>query len=141
MTSPAPRVAVVGTGYVGTVAAACLAALDREVIGLEIDRRKLETLNDGRVPFFEPGLEELLVAGLSSGRLRFTDDAADAVGSSDVIFLSVGTPSTTAGHADTSAVEAAARAIVREIREPKVLVTKSTVPIGTNQWLRSLAEE
>ena len=107
MQAPSPRVAVVGNGYVGTVLAACLAKLGRRVVGLEIDRRKLEQLSQGRVPFFEPGLEDLVAEGLRSGRLRFTDDTGDAVASSDVIFLCVGTPSAGSGEADMSAVQVA----------------------------------
>lgn len=136
-----PRVAVVGSGYVGSVVAACLASLGRQVIGVETDPRKLRELMCGRSPCFEPGLNDLLVETLASGRLRFTHDMADALAGSEVVFLCVGTPPGPDGHADMSAVREATTAIGRELSAPHVLVTKSTVPIGSGCWLSSVIED
>src|SRR5438045_1935021 len=123
------RVAVVGSGYVGTVAASCFASLDRDVVVLEIDQAKLSTLRSGRAPFFERGVDARIRRGLDSGRLRFTDDPVDAVHSSDFIFFCVGTPAGADGHAEVNALATAARIVGRAVDRHKVLVTKSTVPI------------
>jgi nucleotide sugar dehydrogenase len=136
-----PGVAVVGSGYVGTVVAACLAFLGRQVVGVETDPDKLRDLAAGRSPFYEPGLSDLLIDSVGSGRLSFTDDMAEAVGRSDVIFLCVGTPPGPGGHADMSSVREAATAIGGALRKPRVLVTKSTVPIGSGHWLRAVVED
>ena len=135
------RVAVVGSGYVGTVVAASFAALGRDVIGVEVDEDKLRALRSGRLPFFESGLEKLLVSGLRSGHLRFTGDFEEALAPADVIFLCVGTPSLPDGSADIRAIAAAARSIGQHLRPGQVLVTKSTVPIGSGQWLSSIVED
>ena len=137
----APRVAVIGTGYVGTVVAACLAGVGRQTIGLEVDRRKLETLQAGRAPFFEPGLDDLLSSCVASGALRFTGSVEEAVATSDVIFFCVGTPSAPDGAADMTHVVAAARSIGSCLDRHRVLVTKSTVPIGSGRWLTSIIED
>lgn len=135
------RIAVVGSGYVGTVVAGCLARLGHGVVGLEIDNQKLTQLQHGLAPFFETGANDLLREGLDSGHLRFTSDVRDAVASSDVIFLCVGTPTTDTGHADTTALESAARAVAAAMDSPKILVTKSTVPIGSGHWLEGIVED
>jgi nucleotide sugar dehydrogenase len=135
------RVTVIGSGYVGTVAAACFASTGSDVVGLEIDRSKLASLQRGRAPFFERGLDVRLERELASGHLRFTDDVADAVRSSDFVFFCVGTPAGDDGHADVEALTHAARAVARGMDGPKVLVTKSTVPIGTGHWLESVVDD
>lgn len=137
---PSPRVAVVGAGYVGAVVAAAFAALGRQVVGLEVDGAKLRSLRAGRVPFYENGLEDLVRQGLESGRLRFTDDAGEAVGPSDVVFLCVGTPSNGNG-ADLGPLMAAARSIGGALDRHRVVVIKSTVPVGTVGRLASVLEE
>ena len=134
-------VTVVGSGYVGTVVAACFAHVGHRVVGLEIDPGRLSALRAGLLPFHEHGLEELVGAGLSSGRLRFTDDVAEAVEGADAVFLCVGTPSRRDGHPDMAAAEAAARAVGAHMRPGQVLVTKSTVPIGTGRWLSTTIED
>jgi nucleotide sugar dehydrogenase len=134
-------VAVVGSGYVGAVAAACLASLGREVVALEIDHDKLATLQRGTLPFFEAGADDLVRQGMESGALRFTSDVADAVASADVIFLCVGTPGSTHGHADVTDLASAVRAIGGVMDMPKVLVTKSTVPMGSGRWLQEIIED
>jgi UDPglucose 6-dehydrogenase len=136
-----PVVAVIGTGYVGTVVAACLARVGRPTIGVEIDADKLLALHSGRAPFFEPGLDELLASGTASGLLRFTGRVEDAIAHADVVFLCVGTPPAPDGGADMSAVAAAARTIGSCLDRHRVLVTKSTVPIGSGRWLTSIIED
>ncbi|MDQ4068120.1 MAG: UDP-glucose/GDP-mannose dehydrogenase family protein [Actinomycetota bacterium] len=144
MTQPFPgpaRIAVVGSGYVGTVACACFAKVGHQVVGLEVDESKLRELSRGRAPFFESGLDEALAHGVRSGRLRFTSDMADALDASDVVFLCVGTPGRADGRADMSAVETAASAIGAHLRHRHAVVTKSTVPIGSGRWLASVIED
>jgi UDPglucose 6-dehydrogenase len=135
------RIAVVGSGYVGTVASACFALAGHPVVGVEVDESKLRELCRGRAPFFEAGLDDALADGLSRGRLRFTSDMADAMASSDVVFLCVGTPGRPDGRADMGSVEVAATAIGTSLRHPRVIVTKSTVPIGSGFWLASVIED
>jgi UDPglucose 6-dehydrogenase len=135
------RIAVVGSGYVGTVVAACFAHVGHQVVGVEVDPQRLGELQAGRVPFYEDGLEPLLADGLAAGRLRFTDDTSDAMRASDVVFLCVGTPAAPDGRPDMRAVEAAARAAAEASDGRHVLVTKSTVPIGSGSWLLDLVEE
>jgi UDPglucose 6-dehydrogenase len=135
------KVSVVGSGYVGTVAAACLSSLGREVVAVEIDGPRLASLRSGRVPFFEAGLEQLVSAGLESGNLRFTGDTCDALNASDVVFLCVETPSRSDGTPDMSSVERAAAAIATGTDGHHVVVTKSTVPIGSGRWLQNLLED
>ena len=141
MSSETPRVSVVGSGYVGTVVAACFASLGHSVVGVEVDPRKLGDLAAGICPFFESGLEDLLRAGLRSERLRFTNDYADAMDASDVVFLCLGTPSLPDGRADMGAMEEAASSIAANLGHHHVLVTKSTVPIGSGNWLASVIED
>jgi len=136
-----PPVAVVGTGYVGTVVAGAVAAIGGHAIGLEVDAEKLSALRAGRAPFREPGLDELLVAGLASRRLAFTRDPDEAMARAEVVFLCVGTPSCPDGRPDVSAVASAARAIASCADRRHILVTKSTVPIGSARWLSGLLEE
>ncbi|HEX7095779.1 MAG TPA: UDP-glucose/GDP-mannose dehydrogenase family protein [Acidimicrobiales bacterium] len=135
------RIAVVGSGYVGTVVASCFADVGHSVVGLEQDADKVRLLASGRLPFHEPGLEPLLQSGLSRGSLRFTSDVRDAVTGSDVIFLCVGTPPGPNGRPDLSALEHAVRSIGRVIDDDKVLVTKSTVPLGTGNWICTVLDD
>ena len=130
-------IAVVGSGYVGTVMAACLADLGHDVIGVEINADKLTMLNAGQLPFHENGLGERLRSGLASGRLRFTDDYQDAMDSSEIVFLCVDTPPGTNGHPDMSSVAGAARSIGAAMTTPHIVVTKSTVPVGSGNWLEA----
>jgi nucleotide sugar dehydrogenase len=136
-----PDAAVVGSGYVGTVVAAAIVSMGGSAVGLESDRDKLAVLRSGRAPFREPGLDEAISAGLASGRLRFTSDPSEAMERSRVVFLCVGTPSGPGGRPDVEAVAAAGRAIGGAGSGDHVLVTKSTVPIGSARWLASLLEE
>ena len=133
-------IAVIGSGYVGTVVAACMATLGHDVVGVEIDRTKLELLRNGNAPFFEPGLEHRLRDAVDSGRLLFTDDFDLALERSEVVFLCVDTPPGENGHPNTSSVAAAARALGKAMYKPHVLVTKSTVPVGSGNWLATTVE-
>lgn len=134
-------VAVVGTGYVGAVVASSLSAIGHEVVGVEVDEQRLASLRAGIVPFHEPDLEPLLKAQLERGSLRFTDSYGDALGGAEVVFLCVGTPSLADGSPDTMYVEAAARSIADTLTAPVVIVTKSTVPIGSGRWLDRLIDD
>lgn len=130
------RVAVVGTGYVGLVTGACLASNGHELVCLDTDPAKVAALREGRVPIYEPGLEDLVAEQRTSGRLTFTRDYAEAIPRAEVIFICVGTPSQPSGQADMSAVQAAARAIGAHLGSAyTVVVNKSTVPIGSGDWV------
>jgi len=133
-------VAVIGSGYVGTVLAACLADLGQSVIGVEIDPEKLELLNKGVAPFYEEGLETRLKSAIDSGRLFFTDDYHLAMDKTHVVFLCVDTPPGTNGHPNMSSVAAAAESIGAAMHEKHVIVTKSTVPVGSGNWLEATIE-
>ncbi len=125
------RITVVGTGYVGLITATCLADAGNHVVGLDIDREKVDHLNQGKSPIYEPGLHDLLTENLSTGRLRFTTESAEAIAHGRVIFIAVGTPPREDGSADTSVLEAIGRLIAETMTEPKIVVVKSTVPVGT----------
>ena len=133
-------IAVIGSGYVGTVMAACLADLGHDVIGVEIDPAKLALLSSGTVPFFEAGLAERLQSGIASGRLSFTDDYQIAMDASEIVFLCVDTPPGTNGHPDMTSVAGAARSIGAALNTPHIIVTKSTVPVGSGSWLEATIE-
>jgi UDPglucose 6-dehydrogenase len=133
------KVAVVGTGYVGLVTATCLAESGNEVTGVDNDARKIDTLHADKVPIYEPGLLELVQRNRREGRLHFSTDLATAVRSARLIFLAVGTPQSATGDADLSAIWAVGDAIAREVKSSptagRVVVIKSTVPVGTNTRL------
>ncbi len=134
-----PRVSVIGTGYLGATHAAAMAELGFEVIGVDVDPAKVEALSSGRLPFFEPGLPELIATHLTSGRLRFTTDLAEAVALSDIHFICVGTPQmATSSAANTQYVEDAVAAVARSLSHDGLIVGKSTVPVGTGGRLREL---
>jgi UDPglucose 6-dehydrogenase len=130
------RVAIFGTGYVGLVTGTCLAEVGHEVICVDVDAAKVEGLNQGMVPIFEPGLEPMVKANHAVGRLRFTTDAAEAIAYGDVLFIAVGTPPDEDGSADLQYVLAVARTIGQHIAGPAVVVNKSTVPVGTADRVR-----
>lgn len=134
------RIGVIGTGHVGLVTAAALAALDHDVVATDNDPEKISELNEGRAPFFEPGLEASLQE--NKQRLRFTADSSEAIGGAEVIFVCVGTPPRASGEANLAAVEQVAREIARHATGPVVVVDKSTVPAGTaRRVIRTLARE
>ncbi|MFE1169468.1 UDP-glucose dehydrogenase family protein [Nocardiopsis sp. NPDC058789] len=126
------RVSVIGTGYLGATTAACLAEMGYEVIGLDVDEAKISMLRSGRVPFFEPGLDELLTANLETGRLRFTTDFAETAEFADVHLICVGTPQRDdSGAADLRYVNSAVERLAPHLTRPTVVVGRSTVPVGT----------
>jgi UDPglucose 6-dehydrogenase len=135
------RVGVIGTGYVGLVVGACLAETGNDVICADIDADKVARLNRSEIPIYEPGLEPLVKRNLAEGRLRFTTDVAAAVRASDVIFIAVGTPPDEDGSADLKHVLAVARTIGENMNGEKVVITKSTVPVGTAAKVRAVIEE
>ena len=135
------RIAVIGSGYVGTVVSACLAHIGHQVIGVENDEAKLEALTDGRAPFHERGLDELIKAGLQADRLCFTSRMALAMDESELVFICVGTPSRPDGKADMSAMLEVAQAAAPHLKHPHTFINKSTVPIGSGRWLSSVIED
>ncbi|WP_431278558.1 UDP-glucose dehydrogenase family protein [Leifsonia poae] len=140
--APAPRISVIGTGYLGATHAAAMAELGFDVIGVDTDPRKVEELSEGRVPFFEPGLPELIKKHVASGRLRFTSDIAEATAVSDVHFICVGTPQQSGSFAaNLSYVETAARSIAANLTHDGLIVGKSTVPVGTGSRLRAIVAD
>jgi UDPglucose 6-dehydrogenase len=135
------HIAVIGTGYVGLVTGACFAEFGVDVTCVDIDADKIARLSAGEMPIYEPGLEQLVTKDMQSGRLRFTTDIKQAVEQALVIFLAVGTPPKSDGSPDLNSVEAAATSIAQHMNGYKVIVTKSTVPIGTGERLRQLIRE
>ena len=131
------KVTVIGSGYVGLVAGACLAETGNEVICADVDAPKIRRLQQNDLPIYEPGLEGLVRDNQGAGRLRFTTDLAEAVRHGRVIFIAVGTPADEDGSADLQHVLEVARAIGEYMNEPKVVVTKSTVPVGTAELVRT----
>jgi UDPglucose 6-dehydrogenase len=136
------KIAIIGTGYVGLVSGACFADFGHEVTCVDNDADKIEALGRGELPIFEPGLDELVAANVNAGRLHFTDRLAEPVGDADAVFIAVGTPSRRGdGHADLGYVYAAAREIAAALKGFTVVVTKSTVPIGTGDEVERLIRE
>jgi len=127
------QIAVIGTGYVGLVTATCLAESGNDVIGIDKDERKIETLLTGQLPIYEPGLLELVQRNRRDGRLSFTTDLAGGVAKAQIVFVAVGTPQSADGASDLSSIWAVADALAAVITGPKVVVIKSTVPVGTNR--------
>ena len=135
------HIAVIGSGYVGLVTGACFAEFGVDVTCVDVDREKIARLSDGIIPIYEPGLEQLVSKNTQAGRLHFTTDLKSAVEQALVIFLAVGTPPKEDGSADLRFIEAAARSIAEYMNGYKVIVTKSTVPVGTGERLRKLIRE
>ena len=131
------RVCIFGTGYVGLVTGTCLAEVGHDVVCVDIDAAKVEGLNNGVVPIYEPGLKPMVKANHAAGRLRFSTDAAAGIAHGDVIFIAVGTPPDEDGSADLKYVLAVARTIGQHLQKPAVVVDKSTVPVGTADKVRA----
>jgi len=133
------RIAMIGSGYVGLVSGACLSEFGHEVVCIDKDESKIAELNNGRVPIFEPGLDEVVATNARAGRLSFSCDLASAVSQADAVFIAVGTPSRRGdGHADLSFVFGAAEEIARALDGYTVVVTKSTVPVGTGRKVEDI---
>ena len=133
------KIAMIGTGYVGLVSGTCFADFGHHVVCVDKDQAKIDGLLAGRMPIFEPGLDALVAANVAAGRLSFATGLADAVADADAIFIAVGTPSRRGdGHADLSYVHAAAREIGEALTHDSVVVTKSTVPVGTGDEVEAI---
>jgi UDPglucose 6-dehydrogenase len=126
---------MIGTGYVGLVTGTCFAESGNDVICVDIDQAKIDGLREGKLPIFEPGLKELVLRNIENGNLTFTTDIADAVSNSRIIYLAVGTPPAADGSADLSALKGVVDTIAPYLVDDAIVVTKSTVPVGTNQWI------
>ncbi|WP_308194497.1 UDP-glucuronate decarboxylase [Pseudonocardia kujensis] len=135
------KIAVVGTGYVGAVTSTCFAALGHDVCGLDTNPVQTGQLNRGQVPFYEPGLAELLTTVLSTGRLKFTDEPAKALADADFVFLCVGTPQSASGLPDLVQIEEAVTSLAPHLRPNSVVINKSTVPVGLGNWARTMLED
>jgi UDPglucose 6-dehydrogenase len=135
------KVSIIGTGYVGLVTGACLADVGNHVLCLDVDERKIERLKAGEIPIYEPGLQAVVHANVAAGRLAFTTDAAEAARFAKVQMIAVGTPPGEDGSADLQYVLAAARGIARHMDGPRVVVDKSTVPVGTADKVRAAITE
>lgn len=136
------RITMIGAGYVGLVSAACFADFGHEVVCVDKDGKKIEALERGEIPIFEPGLDELVLDNVEKGRLSFASDLVETAGDSDIIFIAVGTPSRRGdGYADLSYVYGAAREIARHIGKFTIVVTKSTVPVGTGDEIERIIRE
>ena len=126
------KICFIGTGYVGLVSGVCFSDLGNSVICVDKDKDKLSRLESGDIPIFEPGLSELVKKNLDAGRLGFSDDLIGSINKSDIVFIAVGTPTAKDGvSADLSQVFSVAQLISKKIKSHKIIVTKSTVPIGT----------
>ncbi len=135
------HVCVIGTGYVGLVTGACLAEIGHDVVCVDNDQTKIARLEQGQIPIYEPGLEELVGIHSLTGHLAFTTDLHQAVQRSEIVFITVGTPAMPSGEPDLSAVEAVARAIGGALNGYKVIVNKSTVPVGSGDWVAMLVQD
>ena len=133
------RIVVIGAGYVGLVSGACFSEFGVDVTCVDTDAARIATLNAGRVPIFEPGLDDLVQRNVAAGRLRFTADVGQAVPGADAVFIAVGTPSRRGdGYADLDYVYRAARDIAPALQGYTVVVTKSTVPVGTGSEVETI---
>ena len=135
------RITIFGTGYVGLVQGACMADLGHDVLCIDIDKEKIKKLNKGKVPFYEPGLSDLIKRNTKQGRLKFSLDAAEGIEFAQTIFIAVGTPQAPNGQADLSAVFTVAKVIGKNMKEYKVIVNKSTVPPLTAQKVREVVQK
>lgn len=135
------HISVIGTGYVGLVTGACFAEFGVHVTCMDSDNRRIEKLEKGEIPFFEPGIAELVGKGVKEGRLSFTTNIAQAVDKALVIFIAVGTPPSADGSADLSFVKEVGKGIAHHMNSYKVIVTKSTVPVGTGETIREVVKK
>lgn len=135
------KLLIIGAGYVGLVTGTCMAEMGHQVTCLDIDREKIDLLRSGRIPFYEPGLEELVKRNLLSKRLQFSDSYSESVASSDVCFICVHTPMSKSGEADLTYVRAVALEIAAHMDSYKVIINKSTVPVGTAAMVKALVAE
>jgi UDPglucose 6-dehydrogenase len=135
------HVGVIGTGYVGLVTGVCFAEMGNEVILMDVDEAKIEMLSAGRVPIYEPGLQQMVVRNMAEKRLVFTTSLDHTIHNSLINFISVGTPPDADGHADLSQVYAVARSVGKAMQSYKIVVTKSTVPMGTTHKIKEIISQ
>jgi len=135
------QICVVGVGYVGLVTGACFADLGNKVAALDVDEKRVENLRKGIMPIYEPGLDELVKRNVKAGRLSFTTSYAEAMKETEFAFIAVGTPSGVNGEADLQYVAAAAKSIAENMKAPLVIINKSTVPIGTGDWVADIVKD
>lgn len=135
------KITMIGTGYVGLVTGTCLADCGHEVTCIDINKARVEGLRQGKIPIYEPGLTELVLRNAAAGRLMFETEAGPAVKQSQLIFLCVGTPSGHDGAADLSYMWSAVKDIAPHLRPDAIVVTKSTVPVGTNRQIYEKLQE
>lgn len=135
------KIAVIGVGYVGLVTGTCLAEVGNEVVGVDIDKERIDNLNKGIIPIYEQGLEELVKENIAHGRLSFTTDIVEAVRNSEIVFIAVGTPPMANGGVNLEYVKAAATSIGKSMNGYKVIVNKSTVPVGTGDVVTKIVGE
>ena len=135
------KISIIGTGYVGLVGGVCLADFGNTIINVDINEEKIEQLNRGEVPIYEQGLQDMLDRNMKEGRISFTTDVAAAIEESEVIFISVGTPPDEDGSADLTAVLEVAKSIGQNMNGYKVVVDKSTVPVGTGRKVAATIQE
>lgn len=135
------KICVIGVGYVGIVTAACFADLGNKVIALDINKEKIDGLRRGEMPIYEPGLKGLVERNVNAGRLSYTTSYAESLDSSDFVFIAVGTPSGVDGEADLRYVAAAARSVAENMTAPIIIVNKSTVPVGTGDWVADIVKK
>jgi UDPglucose 6-dehydrogenase len=134
------QICVVGVGYVGLVTAACFADLGNRVVALDVDEKRVENLKKGIMPIYEPGLEELVKRNVKAGRLSFSASYSEALKGAEFAFIAVGTPSGVEGNADLQYVDSAARSIAQNMTAPLIIINKSTVPIGTGDWVADIVK-
>ncbi|HEX7577999.1 MAG TPA: UDP-glucose/GDP-mannose dehydrogenase family protein [Verrucomicrobiae bacterium] len=132
------QICVIGVGYVGVVTGACFADLGNRVIALDVNEQRIANLKKGIMPIYEPGLEELVKRNVAAGRLSFTTDYAEAVKGTEFAFIAVGTPSGVSGEADLQYVASAAKSIAENMTAPLIIINKSTVPVGTGDWVADI---
>jgi UDPglucose 6-dehydrogenase len=132
------QICVIGVGYVGLVTGACFADLGNKVIALDVNQQRIDNLNKGVMPIYEPGLEELVERNMRSGRLAFTTSYKEALEGSEFAFIAVGTPSGVNGEADLQYIAAAAKTIAENMTAPLIIINKSTVPVGTGDWVADI---
>lgn len=134
------QIAVIGVGYVGLVTAACFSDLGNNVVAMDISEEKIKGLKDGDMPIYEPGLEELVERNVNAGRIIFTTSITEVLKGAEYVFICVGTPSGVDGEADLKYVESAAKAIAENMTAPLIVINKSTVPVGTGDWVADIVK-
>ena len=135
------KITFIGTGYVGLVSGAGISDFGHKVICADISKEKICTLNNGKIPIYEPGLNDLVKKNVDAGRLSFSSNIENSIKDSDIIFIAVGTPESNDGSADISAVQSVARLIAKNLNDYKVICTKSTVPVGTGELVKNIISE